>query len=113
MTWRYRFGGSKYKNKTAEHGGIKYHSGKEAAYAAELDLRKKAGDIASWERQVKIPLNIGRFHIANYYCDFLIYHNDGRKEFVEIKGFRTEVWRLKWKLFEALWSGPNIEMTVI
>ena len=100
--------GSKYGAKRTEHNGIQYHSKKEAGYAVELDLRLKAGDIKGWERQVKIPLDVNGYHIANYMIDFVITHNDGVKEYVEVKGFETEVWRLKWKLFEALY-GDNID----
>lgn len=100
--------GSKYGAKRTEHNGIQYHSKKEAGYAAELDLRLKAKDIESWARQVKIPLDVNGYHITNYMIDFVITHNDGVKEYVEVKGFETEVWRLKWKLFEALY-GDNID----
>ncbi len=106
--------GSKYGNRRQTYEGITYHSNKEADYAAELDLRKKAGDIKSWERQVKISLDVKKKHIANYYVDFMIHHNDKTKEYVEVKGFATEVWRLKWLLFEALYSNKrNVRLSVI
>ena len=111
--FRIRYGENKYSNKKTEHNGIYYHSKKEAGEAAELDLRKQAGDIKDWERQVKISLDVNGYHIANYFIDFVIYHNDESKEYLEIKGFETEVWRLKWKLFEALYSqDKNIRLTV-
>ena len=92
-----------------------YHSKKEAAYAQELDIRKKAKDIKDWERQVKCPLDVFGRHVCNYFIDFKIYHNDGSIEMVEVKGFQTEIWRLKWKLFEAIWNHdyPDIKLTVI
>lgn len=101
MMW-YQRKGNKYNNVSSTVNGIQYHSKKEAAFAAELELRRKAGDIKDWERQYKISLDVNGFHIANYYIDFVIHHNDGLQEFTEIKGFETEVWRLKWKLAEAL-----------
>lgn len=111
--WRQRRS-SKYGNKTTLHNGVQYHSKKEAAYAESLDLLVKAGEIESWERQVRISLDVGDYHICNYYVDFLIHHKDGIREFVEIKGFETDVWRLKWKLFEALWGDKkDIRLTVI
>jgi hypothetical protein len=42
-------------------------------------------------------------HIANYFCDFLVTFEDGREEWHEVKGFQTEVWRLKEKLFRAIY----------
>lgn len=105
---------SKYAAVNSEHNGIQYHSKKEASYAAELDLRLKANDIKSWERQVKISLDVNGFHICNYYIDFVITHLDDSLEYVEVKGFETDVWRMKWKLFEALYSGiNNIRLSVI
>ena len=99
--FRQRYG-SKYGAKSHIYEGISYHSKKEAGYAAELDLRKKASDIKGWERQIKISLDVNGYHICNYYVDFLITHMDGQKEFVEVKGFETPEWQLKWRLFEAL-----------
>ena len=88
---------------------------KEAKYAEDLDWRVKGKDIKSWERQKKISLDVNGKHIANYYIDFVIHHNDGSREYVEVKGFATEVWRLKWKLFEALIDeiDPGMEITVV
>lgn len=106
--------GSKYGNISAEHNGIQYHSKKEAAFAAQLDLRVKAGDIKSWERQVCIALDVNGFHICNYYIDFVVTHNDGVKEYIEVKGFETDVWKMKWKLFEALYAEKeNTVLTII
>ena len=92
---------SKYSSKTCEYKGSIYHSRKEAAYAQELDFRLKAKEFKKWERQIKIDLRLNGEHICNYYMDFVITHHDGSKEFVEVKGFATEVWRLKWKMTEA------------
>jgi hypothetical protein len=102
-----------------EYDGVTYHSKKEASYAAELDLLKKGKQIDDWTRQVKISLDVGDYHIANYYIDFVVTHNGkihpkGTKEYIEVKGFETEVWRLKWKLFEALYGDiPDIILTVV
>lgn len=83
------------------YNGNTYHSKKEAEYAAELDSRKRAKDIKNWRKQEKIELYAYGKLICNYYIDFVIEHNDGTEEYVEVKGFETEVWRLKWKMFEA------------
>lgn len=109
-----RWGGNKYGSVGTEYGGKQYHSRKEAEYAAELDLRVKAGDIVGWDRQERMSLDVNGQHIANYYVDFTVQHKDGTTEYVEVKGFPTEVWRLKWKLFEALYSGrPDVKLTVV
>ncbi len=94
--------------------GERYDSGFEMGYAQELNLRQKAKEIIKWERQVKIPLVVNNYTIANYYIDFIVYYPDGTKEFVECKGWPSDVWRMKWKIFEALFSElPNVKLTVI
>ena len=113
MTW-YERRGSKYGAKTTTYNGILYHSKKEAGYAQGLDLLVKSGEINGWERQVKISLDVNGKHICNYFIDFVITHKDGTLEYVEIKGFETDTWKLKWKLFEAIYGhDPMTKLTVI
>lgn len=115
-TWRWKQErGSKYGAKSTVYDGIAYHSKKEAGYAAELDLRKKGGDIKDWKRQVRISLDVNGHHICNYYVDFEIEHNNGDRELVEVKGFQTEIFRLKRKLFEATYlkDNPEVAYTMI
>jgi len=101
--------GNKYHAVSSIYNGSVYQSKKEAAYAQELDLRLRAKDIKKWERQVKISIDINGFHICNYYVDFLITHNDKSKEMVEIKGFETDVFRIKRKLVEAVFLTAHKE----
>lgn len=106
--------GRKYKNITTIYNGLSYHSAYEASVARDLDLRKKAKDIKSWERQVKIPLKVNGVTIGNYYIDFIIKHNDGTIEYLEAKGMETDLWRWKWKHLEAqLKNKRNVKMTVV
>ena len=93
--------GSKLHNTSAEYNGIIYHSQLEARYAAELDMRIRAGDIVSWERQVRLDLKVNGVHICNYYIDFIAHKKDGSREFVEVKGFELPLWQMKWKILEA------------
>ena len=106
---------NKYHAKSSEYDGRWYHSKKEAAYAQELDLRKKAGDIKEWIPQYKIDLKVYGKHIANYYVDFKVINNDDSVELHEVKGFVTDLWRLKWKLLEAIYDRyhPGITLVVI
>ena len=100
MTYKRQYQ-NKYGAVKQTYNGYSYDSKKEAAYAMELDLRIKAKDIKSWDRQKKIELEAYGKHICNYYIDFVITHNDGKKEYVEVKGFETDLWKLKWKMFVA------------
>jgi len=115
MTYIQRF--NKYGAKSTQVDGVTYHSKFEAGYADELRLRLMAKDIKSWERQVKLDLKVNGVHITNYYIDFIVTHNDDSREFVEVKGFETDLWKIKWKLLEATFDdfkqGPDDRLTVI
>jgi hypothetical protein len=84
----------------------------EAGRAQELELLKRAGEIKDFREQVKIPLEVNGYHICNYFIDFVVDHNDGTTEYIETKGYATDVWKLKWKMFEALYDKPDTKLTV-
>lgn len=109
--------GNKYHSNSTQFQGITYHSKLEAAYAEELELRRMAKDIKSWDRQVKLELKVNGYPIGNYYIDFIVTHNDGSREFVEVKGFETEVWKMKWRILEATFDdfkeSPDDRLTVV
>lgn len=98
--------------KTKKQDG--YDSKFEAGYAQELELRKKAGDIKRFETHIKTPLIVNGYTVCDYYIDFIIYHNDETKEYVETKGFATPLWKLKWKLFCALYEDkPDTKISLV
>lgn len=108
---------NKYGAKSQTYNGISYHSKFEAAYAAALDLAVKAGEIKKWDRQVKLDLKVNGQHITNYYIDFIVYHLDGSREFVEVKGMELDLWKLKWRILEATFDqfkqNPDDSLTVV
>jgi len=81
--------------------GRSYHSRAEASYAMYLDQKLKNGEIKSWKPQHKIELRgeNGGF-ICNYYIDFMVELDGGITEFIEVKGFETNIWKMKWDLFK-------------
>lgn len=98
--------------KTAKCGV--YDSKFEAGYAQELELRKKAKDIKDFEAQKVLELIVNGYVVCTYKIDFIVYHNDGLTEYVETKGISTEKWKLKWKLFTALYSDkPDVKCSVV
>jgi hypothetical protein len=107
--------GNKMNAKGTYYNGDFYHSTGERDYAVKLDLRKRAKDILDWKRQVKIDLSVNGTHITNYYCDFLVTHNDGSLEYIEYKGYITEVYKIKEKLLQALKDEviPGAKFTVV
>jgi hydrogenase maturation factor len=104
----------KYKNKRTVYNGITYHSQKEARFAALLDMQVKLKQIKGYERQVRIPLIVNNTRICVYIVDFVIMHIDNTLEYIDVKGYETPEFRLKWKLFNALYiqGNENVRATI-
>jgi hypothetical protein len=102
-------------NRITFYSGRMFHSRLEANYARELDLRRhlpRAEErVIQWDGQVSIPLRVNGVLVCRYVADFRVYFADGRVELHEVKGFETETWRLKEKLFRAL--HPDLILRVI
>ena len=103
---------SKYGNEQKIYNGRVYHSKREALYAQELDLLKKAGEIKEWSPQFKLSLDVNGNHICNYYIDFYIIDKFGKEKIAEVKGYETAEWKLKWRLCKALF-GEKYELVLI
>lgn len=87
--------------KTTYNGDL-YDSKSEARYAEYLDSRLDAGEIARWERQIRVRLEVGGKLICTIVVDFLVWDLNNRPIYTEVKGHETPVWRIKKRLFEAL-----------
>lgn len=107
--------GNKYGAVKQTYNNYNYDSKFEARVAASLDQQLKNGEIKSWERQKTIDLYAYGKPICKYRIDFVIEHLDGIREYREAKGFQTDVWRIKWKLFTAQMNElePSAKLTVI
>lgn len=108
----YQSKGSKYGNETKRYNGRVYHSKREAAYAQDLDLLKKAGEIKDWTAQFKLSMDVNNHHICNYYVDFYIIDKFDEEQIHEVKGHETSEWKIKWKLCAALY-GKKYRMVLI
>lgn len=106
---------SKYNAKKQEYNGHKYDSKYEANVAQDLDTKLATGEITEVQRQVRIPLEAYDKHIFNYIIDFIAIHPDGHKEYIEAKGYETDLWKTKWKMLEAKLAieDPSAEMTLL
>lgn len=97
--------------------GIQFDSLAEARYYAQLKLLKASGDVKEFELQPKFILQEGykkgRRSVApiTYRADFLVTYKDGRTEVIDVKGMRTEVYRIKKKMFE--YKYPNLEIVEV
>ena len=87
----------------------------EMRYSEQLDLLRHAlhprDRVESVRRQVAIPLEVNGCLICHYRADFEVMYGDGRIELHEVKGLDTPEWRLKEKLFRALF--PALTLKVI
>ena len=124
MTYLQRTVRAKYGNKSQHYNGRTYHSKFEAQHAEALDLQRKADNprerVVEVEPQFKVSIDIegadGKTrHITNYYVDFRVTFADGHVELHEVKGYETEVWRLKALLLEAVYlpQNPDTEYVVV
>lgn len=95
---------NKYKNKKVVIDNILFDSKKEANYYTYLKLLEKAGKIKNLELQKKFilqdkfNLNGKTYRAITYVADF-VYEEKGQTHVVDTKGYRTEVYKIKKKLF--------------
>ena len=98
---------NKYNNTKVEYKGIKFDSIKEMKHYQLLEYLQKIGEIKELKLQVPYEL-IPKYKINNktvrkcvYVADFTyITTKDDKLHIIDTKGFRTDVYRLKKKLFE-------------
>lgn len=109
---------SKYSNKKVVVDGIKFDSLLEANRWQELKLLQRAKQIQNLDRQVRFELqpsykkNNKTIKAINYVADFVYYDLNKKKMIVEdTKGFKTDVYKLKKKIFEYVF--PDLEITEI
>ena len=88
-----------------------HHSRGEAQYCSQLHLLKKAGEIKEIKTQVNYSLVVNGKKICGMIPDFLVTYPDGSECVIEYKGFSTEIYALKAKLFAALY--PDVKYRVV
>lgn len=95
---------NKYKNKKVVIDNILFDSKKEANYYTYLKLLEKAGKITDLELQKKFilqdkfTLNGKAYRAITYIADF-VYKKNGQVHVVDTKGYRTQVYKIKKKIF--------------
>ena len=95
---------SKYKNKKVVVDNILFDSKKEANYYIYLKMLEDAGKIVDLELQKKFvlqptfKLNGKAYRAITYVADF-VYKDDNGIHVVDTKGYRTEVYKIKKKIF--------------
>lgn len=97
----------KYHNKKVEYDGYTFDSIREKNYYIKLKLLEKAGKIKElelqkeYELQPSFKLNNKTSRKITYRADFKYKTTeDDKLHVIDVKGFRTDVYRLKKKIFE-------------
>lgn len=96
---------SKFFNKPTVVDGVRFHSQKEARRYKELKLEEKAGRIKDLKLQPPFELWCNGKLICRYISDFQYIQVEPTMQIVveDVKGVLTDVYRIKKKLFLALY----------
>lgn len=109
-------GQNKYLNKKVTVDGIEFDSVKEANYYFYLKQLQKTGEVVKIELQPRFELLPGfakngkKYRPINYTADFKVTYADGRVEVIDTKGYKTQVFMLKHKLFEYKYSNLSLKL---
>jgi len=98
---------NKYHNVKTIVDGITFDSKAEARRYGELVLLKRAGEIRWFNLQPSFLLTGG----VRYRPDFIVCGNDGRIWVEDVKGVATQAFRIKQKIWAALY--PDMWLEVI
>lgn len=106
-SWKRLKGGrNKYNNVKMMVDGMTFDSKAEADYYSQLKIRQRAGEILKFERQFSFEIvppftdaTGYRHRPVTYRADFVVYY-EGHTEIVDVKGFATREFTLKWKMLK-------------
>lgn len=90
----------KYNNIPTEVDGMRFASRAEATRYGQLKLMQQAGMIHNLKTQVPFVCIVNGRKVCAYIADF-VYAEDGMKICEDVKGYLTDVYKLKKKLVEA------------
>jgi len=104
---------NKFNNRKTEYNGFVFDSKKEAEHAQVLDFSRSARNekqrVEAYRKQVPYVININGKKICTYLADFVVQYGDKRIEVQDVKGFKTDIYKLKKKLVEAVYNIKIIE----
>lgn len=99
---------NKYGNTHTSRGDKNFKSKLEARYYDYLCMMKNVGKVRTFFRQVPIDLAGSK----KYFCDFVVFYEEGEVEFIDVKGSKTQLYLLKKDEVEALHKIVITEVTV-
>ena len=100
---------AKYRNVRTVVDGIEFDSKKEAKRYQELKLLEKAKQIFTLATQPRYSLTVNNQLICTYVADFEYSNLLGDVTVEDVKGVRTEAYRIKRKLMKAIYGIDILE----
>lgn len=108
---------SKYGAKKVKVGDKRFDSIAEGSYYQYLCLLQKSGQIT--DIQLQVPFELQPKYVRKgktvqaikYFADFVVTYADGHTEVVDVKGMRTDVYKLKKKML--LFKYPDMRFIEI
>lgn len=103
---------SKYNARKVRVDGIAFDSQAEANYYCRLKLLLRAGEIDGFCRQARFVVTEGRNgeRGTEYVTDFVVFYPDGSYRIVDVKGVKTDAFRLKVKCMREKYPKLKIEL---
>ena len=100
---------TKYHAVRTEVDGVVFASKAEARRYSDLKILERSGYISGLTLQPKFPLIVAGDKICTYIADFSYFEHETKRLVVEdVKGVKTPSYRIKNKLFHALYKGMRI-----
>lgn len=103
---------SKYNARKVRVDGIAFDSKAEANYYCRLKLLLRAGEIDGFCRQARFVITEGRNgeRGTEYVTDFVVFYPDGSYRIVDVKGVKTDAFRIKVKCMREKYPKLKIEL---
>lgn len=95
---------NKYNAQAVVVDGVRFASKAEGARYVILRNKLRNGDIYDLKTHPRFPITVNDEHICDYEADFsYLRRGVGRRTVEDVKGVKTPVFRLKWKLVQAIY----------
>lgn len=103
---------SKYKSKFIIVDGIKFSSQKEANFYCDLKILLRTGEITGFCRQARFVITEGQNGNSGteYVTDFVVFYPNGTYRIVDVKGMKTDVFKLKMKSFAEKYPKLTVDL---
>lgn len=103
---------SKYNSKKISVDGITFDSQAEANYYCQLKILLKAGEIDGFCRQARFVITEGKNGEkgTEYVTDFIVFLPGGKYRIIDVKGVKTDVFKLKVKCLREKYPKLKIEL---